>query len=105
MRQICLVGAGFIAGVHAEALRVIPSVRLAAALGIADRVEFTGLAKREAIPGLVAGFDIALQPAVVPYASPLKVFSTWRPAERSWPPTSPISARCWSTGEPRSCLT
>jgi glycosyltransferase involved in cell wall biosynthesis len=48
--------------------------RLAAALGIADRVEFTGLAKREAIPGLVAGFDIALQPAVVPYASPLKVF-------------------------------
>jgi len=48
--------------------------RLAAELGIADRVEFTGLAKREAIPGLVAGFDIALQPAVVPYASPLKVF-------------------------------
>jgi glycosyltransferase involved in cell wall biosynthesis len=48
--------------------------RLAAALGITDRVEFTGLAKREAIPGLVAGFDIALQPAVVPYASPLKVF-------------------------------
>lgn len=48
--------------------------RLAAELGIADRVEFTGLAKREAIPGLVAGFDVALQPAVVPYASPLKVF-------------------------------
>jgi glycosyltransferase involved in cell wall biosynthesis len=48
--------------------------RLAAELGIAERVEFTGLAKREAIPGLVAGFDIALQPAVVPYASPLKVF-------------------------------
>lgn len=48
--------------------------RLAAELGIAERVEFTGLAKRDAIPGLVAGFDVALQPAVVPYASPLKVF-------------------------------
>lgn len=30
MRNVCLVGAGFIAGVHAEALRAIPSVRLAA---------------------------------------------------------------------------
>ncbi len=48
--------------------------RLAAELGITDQVEFTGLAKRDAIPGLVAGFDVALQPAVVPYASPLKVF-------------------------------
>lgn len=47
---------------------------LAAELGIADRVRFTGLAAREAVPGLVAGFDIALQPAAVPYASPLKVF-------------------------------
>jgi glycosyltransferase involved in cell wall biosynthesis len=47
---------------------------LAAELGIADRVRCTGLAAREAIPGLVAGFDIALQPAAVPYASPLKVF-------------------------------
>ncbi|MFT8245500.1 glycosyltransferase family 4 protein [Roseomonas sp. BN140053] len=48
--------------------------RLAAELGIADRVRFTGLAERDAIPGLLAGFDIALQPAAVPYASPLKVF-------------------------------
>jgi glycosyltransferase involved in cell wall biosynthesis len=47
---------------------------LAAELNIADRVRFTGLAERHAVPGLVAGFDIALQPASVPYASPLKVF-------------------------------
>lgn len=47
---------------------------LARELGIADRVRFTGLAERAAIPALVAGFDIALQPASVPYASPLKVF-------------------------------
>lgn len=48
--------------------------RLAAELGVADRVRFTGLASREAIPGQVAAFDVALQPASVAYASPLKVF-------------------------------
>lgn len=48
--------------------------QLAAELGIADRVRFTGLAKRDEIPAYVAGFDIALQPAAVAYASPLKVF-------------------------------
>lgn len=47
---------------------------LAAELGIAERVRFTGLATREEIPRLTAEFDIALQPASVPYASPLKVF-------------------------------
>jgi glycosyltransferase involved in cell wall biosynthesis len=48
--------------------------RQAAALGLGDRVTFTGLQPREAIPALVAGFDIALQPLVVSYASPLKIF-------------------------------
>lgn len=48
--------------------------RLAQELGIASQVTFTGLATRESIPAHVAGFDIALQPASVPYASPLKVF-------------------------------
>lgn len=48
--------------------------QLAAELGIADRVRFSGLAAREEVPGLVARFDIALQPASVDYASPLKVF-------------------------------
>jgi len=46
----------------------------AASLGVADRTTFTGLQPREAIPKLVAGFDIALQPLVVSYASPLKIF-------------------------------
>jgi len=48
--------------------------RLAAELGVAGRVRFAGLADRDAIPGILAGFDIALQPAAVAYASPLKVF-------------------------------
>ena len=48
--------------------------RQAQSLSLADRVTFTGLQPREAIPALVAGFDIALQPLVVSYASPLKIF-------------------------------
>ena len=47
---------------------------LAAALGVADRVQFTGLVPHEAVPATVAKFDIALQPRVVEYASPLKIF-------------------------------
>lgn len=46
----------------------------AAALSIAGRVRFTGLVPHEQVPGLVGGFDIALQPKVTPYASPLKIF-------------------------------
>lgn len=47
---------------------------LAMQLGIAERVRFAGLAARAEIPARIAAFDIALQPACVPYASPLKVF-------------------------------
>lgn len=46
----------------------------AAALGIADRVRFTGIIERDDVARYVAAFDIALQPAVVAYASPLKLF-------------------------------
>jgi glycosyltransferase involved in cell wall biosynthesis len=47
---------------------------LAARLGVADRVRFVGLVAPERIPKVVGGFDIALQPRVVEYASPLKLF-------------------------------
>ncbi len=47
--------------------------RLAAELGLAQRVRFTGLASREDVPRLVSSFDVALQPAAVPYACPLKL--------------------------------
>ena len=46
----------------------------AAAAGLGDRVRFTGLQPRERIPAMVAGFDVALQPRAVEYASPLKIF-------------------------------
>lgn len=47
--------------------------QLARELGIASRVTFTGVVHRDQVPDWVASFDIALQPAVVPYASPLKL--------------------------------
>ena len=46
----------------------------AAERGVADRIHFTGIISRQDIPGYIAAFDIALQPAVTPYASPLKLF-------------------------------
>lgn len=47
--------------------------QLAQSLGIADRVTFTGVVHRDQVPAWVSSFDIALQPAVVAYASPLKL--------------------------------
>lgn len=47
---------------------------LARELNLAERVRFTGVVERDAVPAYVAAFDIALQPAVVAYASPLKLF-------------------------------
>jgi glycosyltransferase involved in cell wall biosynthesis len=47
---------------------------LAQSLHLRERVRFTGVVPREQVPGYVAAFDVALQPAVVAYASPLKLF-------------------------------
>lgn len=47
---------------------------LARRLGVADRLTATGVVQREELPAHVAAFDIALQPAATPYASPLKIF-------------------------------
>jgi glycosyltransferase involved in cell wall biosynthesis len=46
----------------------------AKSLGISNRVTFTGIVPRDMVAQYVATFDIALQPAVVAYASPLKLF-------------------------------
>jgi glycosyltransferase involved in cell wall biosynthesis len=47
---------------------------LVASLGLAERVRFTGLVDHAMVPALLGDFDIALQPKVVAYASPLKIF-------------------------------
>ena len=41
---------------------------------VSDRVSFAGLVPREQIISYIAAFDIALQPQVIAYASPLKLF-------------------------------
>lgn len=43
-------------------------------LGVANRLSFTGAVSRERVPALSMAFDIALQTALVPYASPLCLF-------------------------------
>ena len=48
--------------------------QLADDLGAAEKATFTGVVEQSAVPAHVAAFDIALQPAVVSYASPLKIF-------------------------------
>ncbi len=53
----------------------VPALRAQAeAVRSATRGRCAGLVAHEAIPAAVAGFDIALQPRVVAYASPLKLF-------------------------------
>ena len=46
----------------------------ASQLGVRDRLSITGVVPRDRVPEHIAAFDIALQPHVVPYASPLKLF-------------------------------
>lgn len=48
--------------------------RRAVALNVARQVTITGVVERDRVAAHVAAFDIALQPAVVDYASPLKLF-------------------------------
>lgn len=47
--------------------------RAARSVGVAERVHFAGRFDHERIPRLLAAFDVALLPAINPYASPLKL--------------------------------
>ena len=49
-------------------------MRRAKDLGVAERVWVSGLVERGALAAYISSFDIALQPEVTPYASPLKLF-------------------------------
>lgn len=62
--QLVLIGAG----PAEEELRAV-----AARVAVTDRVHFAGTRKHTEIPGLLPAFDIALVPAINPYASPLKL--------------------------------
>lgn len=56
-------------GPRAKALKEMADI-----VGVRDRCDFMGLVSREAIFDVVLDFDIAIQPAVTAYASPLKIF-------------------------------
>lgn len=63
--RLLLVGDGpAVAGLRRQARR----------LGIEDRVVFTGAVARDEIPAHIAALDIAVQPDVTDYASPIKLF-------------------------------
>jgi len=54
---------------------ILPELKaLAKELDIADKIEFAGLVTRDKVLDYVQQFDIALQPDVTAYASPLKMF-------------------------------
>jgi glycosyltransferase involved in cell wall biosynthesis len=54
---------------------ILPELKaLAVELEIADKIEFVGLVTRDRVLDYVQQFDIALQPDVTDYASPLKMF-------------------------------
>ena len=61
----------------------------ARSLGISERIRFLGVVEREDVPACLAAFDIALQPAVVDYASPLKLFEYMASAKAILAPASP----------------
>jgi len=46
----------------------------AAKLGVSDRVHVTGVIARDEVASYIRAFDVALQPEVTDYASPLKLF-------------------------------
>jgi glycosyltransferase involved in cell wall biosynthesis len=67
--------------------------------GIVDRVTVTGVIDRDRVPDYVAAFDVALQPAVVPYASPLKLFEYLAMGRAIVAPASPNIAEILTDGE------
>jgi len=67
--------------------------------GIVDRVTVTGVIDRDRVPDYVAAFDIALQPAVVPYASPLKLVEYLAMGRAIVAPASPNIMEVLTDGE------
>lgn len=73
-----IADAGPAAGLHLLLIGDGPAredlIKQAAARGVSSQVTFTGVVDRSRIIEHIAAFDVALQPDVVSYASPLKLF-------------------------------
>lgn len=72
---------------------------LARSLGLESSVTFTGVIHRDQVPNWVAAFDIALQPAVTPYASPLKLMEYLVMGKAIIAPRTPNLLEVLSDGE------
>ena len=68
-------------------------------LGISDQFTVCGVVQRDEVPSYVAAFDIALQPAVVAYASPLKMFEYMALGKPIIAPASPNICEVLTDGE------
>jgi glycosyltransferase involved in cell wall biosynthesis len=73
--------------------------RQAQALGVARLVQFIGVQQRQSVPDLIRGFDIALQPQAVAYASPLKLFEYMAGGRAIVAPAQPNIREILSDGE------
>ena len=67
--------------------------------GVSDRVTFLGPQPRDDMAGLISAFDIALQPGVTAYASPLKTFEYMTLGRAIVAPDSPNMREILSHGE------
>ncbi len=68
-------------------------------LGVENRVHFAGFVGRAQIPEYLAAMDIALQPAVTSYASPLKIFEYMRSSLAIIAPDQPNIREILTDGE------
>lgn len=68
-------------------------------LGIAEQLTVTGIIERKDITTCLSAFDIALQPAVVEYASPLKLFEYLAIGHSIVAPSSPNIREILENGE------
>ena len=73
--------------------------RQATARNVSDRVTFAGLVARDEIADYVAAFDIAMQPQVVAYASPLKLFEYMALGRAIVAPSMPNICEVLTNGE------
>ncbi len=73
--------------------------RAAAERGVAGRVHFAGRRAHAAIPGLLPAFDVALVPAINPYASPLKLHEYMAAGLPSIAPDQPNLREVLTDGE------
>lgn len=88
--RLVLVGEG---PAHAEL------ARRAQDPGLAGRVHFAGPRAHDEIPALLAAFDVALLPAINPYASPLKLYEYLAAGLAVVAPDQPNLRECLSDGD------